>query len=297
MPRSSVLVAGLALVAALGPACTFLVSFDTLGDAGCPDGACAGGRDATLRPDHDTVPDSHASMPADVGNCAELGEGEACAKPASCQMPATCQKGVCTPNPLPDGTTCGKAPDACHEPPACMSGVCGAPTPVAPGVVCGTAPDLCHAPPACGGDAGACEPAAELADKTPCGKAPDACHDPPECKKGVCGVATVLPESTNWNTTDPNARCCGGAPVETTSDTNCGVCGWACGSGQTCMAIDDHYLCTGCTANTDCASGCCSLSPTPSHCSPSNCAGACQSPDVCTGGSSCVVGTVDYCSY
>ena len=68
--------------------------------------------------------------------------------------------------------------------------------------------------------------------------------------------------------------------------------------GSTCAAIEGHYLCTGCTADSDCASGCCSEDPAPNHCSPSNCAGACKSPDVCTGGSHCIAGTnVDYCGY
>jgi hypothetical protein len=37
--------------------------------------------------------------------------------------------------------------------------------------------------------------------------------------------------------------------------------------------------------------------PAPNHCSPSNCAGSCQT-NACTGGSHCVAGaSVDYCSY
>lgn len=106
-------------------------------------------------------------------------------------------------------------------------------------------------------------------------------------------------DGTQWNVLDGNARCCGGQPVETTTDTNCGVCGLPCntGAGQACMLIGGEYLCS-CTASADCWSDCCANSGGTQHCSASNCAGACQSPDVCaTYGAHCVIGEVGYCSY
>jgi len=305
-----------AFAVACGAGCTLLVSFDDLGDAGCiDDAACitvplsdadalAGGHDATMGSSHHASTgrdgsrprDSAMSMTIDVGDCAQLGEGAPCAKPATCQMSATCKMGVCTTNPLPDGTGCGTAPDACHDAPVCASGACAPAAAAADGTVCAAAPDVCHKSRVC--SAGACAAAADEPDTTACGVAPDACHDAPLCASGVCGAAKVLAESTNWNTKDGNARCCGGKPVETTTTTNCGVCGWTCGSGQGCAVLDGEYLCTGCTADSECLSDCCSLSPTPNHCSPGNCAGGCQSPDICTGGSHCVAGaSVDYCTY
>jgi hypothetical protein len=292
-------------VAALASGCTFLVSFDTVEDAGCTGAHCGHvAKDATIpptrHPDTGMAEDAEGAVdspvPVDVGDCAMLGEGAACAKPSTCQMPATCQGGVCTPNPLPDGTGCGDAPDACHVAPMCTAGVCAPPAPLAEGTECAKAPDACHKPGTCA--SGVCGAPPSLADGTPCGTAPDACHEAPTCASGTCGASKALAEGANWNAKDTHARCCGGKPVETTTDADCGVCGWSCGSGQSCGVVGGEYLCTGCTADSECSSNCCSLSPAPNHCSPGNCAGGCQSPDICTGGSHCVVGaTVDYCTY
>jgi hypothetical protein len=161
---------------------------------------------------------------------------------------------------------------------------------------CGTAPDACHLAPTCAG--GTCGAAANAADGAKCGDPPDACHDAPKCASGACAAPVEFAEGAVPTGGDANARCCGGVAVETTTDKNCGVCGWACGSGQTCTSIYSEYLCTGCTTDGDCASGCCSTDPGPNHCSPSNCDGVCQSPTTCTGGSHCVEGSeVDYCTY
>ena len=276
--------------------CSLLVSFNDRGDSGCEDGLCGATSrpDVTMRSERDALLDVLVS--SEVGDCAELGEGSACGKPTACAMASTCQSGACIPQPLPDMTSCGTAPDKCHLEPACIGGVCQPPALAANGTTCGTAPDECHTAPKC--SMGTCGTPANAAAGTACGKAPDDCHDAPKCSAGVCETPVALPEGTNWKTTDSNARCCGGSAVETTTVENCGVCGWSCAAGQTCGAIDGEYLCTGCTAASECASSCCSESPAPNHCSPSNCASACQSPDVCTGGSHCVVGAnIDYCSY
>jgi hypothetical protein len=229
---------------------------------------------------------------ADPANAAD---GTSCGDaPDDCHDPAVCTGGACAAAAVADGTTCGNAPDDCHDAPACTGGVCGGPTNAPNGTKCGAAPDDCHEAPVCSG--GTCAGAADAPNGTKCGTAPDACHDAPVCSGGTCQKAVALAEGTEWKSGDTHARCCSGSPVETTSDTNCGVCGWKCGSGQSCTVVDGEYFCTGCTDNASCASGCCSLT-TKDHCSPSNCAGACRA-DVCTGGSHCVVGsTVDYCAY
>ncbi len=290
-----------AFALALGSGCTFLVQFDDRGDAGLCDGAC--GVDATLPEatpgDAYELPDAQgpADVPlsGDVGDCTVLSEGSPCAKPTACSHAWTCQGGVCAVNPLPDGTSCGAAVGACQLAPVCAAGYCAAPALVANGTVCGPSPGACHEAPVC--ESGTCAAPAISANGTKCGTT-EPCHDPSVCKSGACVAGAALADGTSSKSGDANARCCSGSAVETTSTTNCGVCGWKCGAGQSCAAIDGEYVCTGCTADSDCASGCCSESPAPNHCSPGNCAGACQSPDVCTGGSHCVAGaTIDYCSY
>jgi hypothetical protein len=164
-----------------------------------------------------------------------------------------------------DGTPCGTN-DACDDTPTCMGGVC---TP--------------HPKP----------------DGTPCAAAPDACHSVPVCKAGVCGAPSTFPDGTQWRPGDDDARCCGGKPIETTSNTDCGVCGVACNTskGQSCGVLDAHYFCLGCQANGDCWSDCCSLTMG-AHCSPSDCnTGLCSDPDVCPDMSHCEMDTVNYCSY
>ncbi len=275
----------------------------------CPIGAtCSGGHcRAAVRDAGQPAMDSgdldaaqadahHVDAGRDAGSCTGLAEGATCASATACTSASTCKSGVCTASALADGTVCGAAPNSCHEAPTCKSGACSAALPVANGTVCGTAPNACHKAPEC--ETGVCAAAASVANGTTCGTAPNACHDAPSCTNGTCKPAVERADGTNWKAGDANALCCGGSPVDTTTTTNCGVCGWKCGSGQTCAAIEGHYLCTGCTADSECASGCCSEDPAPNHCSPSNCAGACKSPDVCTGGSHCIAGTnVDYCGY
>jgi hypothetical protein len=165
----------------------------------------------------------------------------------------------------------------------------------ADGAACGT-DDACHDTPTCA--AGTCT-LHEKPDGTPCAAATDACHSVPLCSKGVCGPSTAFPEGTQWHPGDDNARCCSGKPIETTSNTNCGVCGVTCNTGkkQSCGPLNGHYFCMGCALDPDCWSGCCSLTNAP-HCSPSNCnSGACNVPDVCPAMSHCQSDVVNYCSY
>jgi hypothetical protein len=327
-PRRVALIAVLAAVSAVS--CTVLVTFDDHGDASCGDADCDGGFDATMGADAvddtDFFPMGDATVSADVGDCTVLSEGEPCAKADACRHVSTCKGGVCTTHPLEDGTVCGTAPDDCHDAPVCADGACAPATATTDGTACGTAPDDCHDAPVC--MSGACAAPANVADGTSCGAAPDDCHDAPACKGGTCGdpanaangkacgsapdschhapacsdgscaAAAAFAEGAKPTGGAADDHCCGGKAVDTsTDDSNCGVCGVVCRSGQTCGAVDGEYFCKGCAANDDCWSGCCSISPAPDHCSPSNCSGACQA-DICPDGAHCVVGTsVDYCTY
>ena len=108
------------------------------------------------------------------------------------------------------------------------------------------------------------------------------------------------PASHQWDPSNPLARCCGGAPVLTNTNDNCGVCGIRCNesNGESCQELDGHWFCRGCIANAGCWSGCCATSYSPPSCSPADCEGHCRN-DICPAGTHCVDGTntSDYCSY
>ncbi|HWL84539.1 MAG TPA: hypothetical protein VNO21_01985 [Polyangiaceae bacterium] len=108
------------------------------------------------------------------------------------------------------------------------------------------------------------------------------------------------PESHQWDPSDPLARCCGGSPVLTNTNTNCGVCGIGCNeaNGESCQEFNGHWFCRGCVVNTGCWSGCCATSYSPPSCSPADCNGHCRDM-ICPTGSHCVDGsdTSDYCAY
>lgn len=148
-----------------------------------------------------------------------------------------------------------------------------------------------------GGDAGC----AALPDGTVCASAPDLCHTPGVCSGGKCMAPGIHVDGYNWKSGDDNARCCGGTPVQTTSNANCGACGIQCNAqnGESCSALGGHYFCRGCAASSACWSKCCSESFSPASCAASDCAGNCSA-KYCPPGTHCVVGggtSSDYCSY
>ncbi len=202
-----------------------------------------------------------------------------------------------------DGGVCGDAtfqPDTVHDGrPADVGfeGEVGACAGLSDGAVCGL-DDPCHDAPTC--VQGVCVPHPK-ANNTPCAAALDACHSVPVCTNGICGASTQLPDGYNWMPGDDTARCCGGSPIHTTSNTNCGACTVTCNTakGQSCGALAGHYLCLNCAGvNTDCWTGCCSNSLSVWHCAPSDCAtGACAVPNICPDGSHCQSDVVNYCSY
>ncbi len=124
------------------------------------------------------------------------------------------------------------------------------------------------------------------------------------CSNGACTEARACPQGFNWEAGVDNARCCGGLPVLTNTNANCGVCGVQCmtagvTSPQDCKLLSGHYQCVDCAANSECWSGCCAIDTTPYHCSESDCnTGACV-PGLCPAPSICVAvsGSPNYCSY
>lgn len=142
---------------------------------------------------------------------------------------------------------------------------------------------------------------AELDDGTPCKAAPDLCHTDGVCKGGACTAPGTHVDGYNWKSGDDTARCCGGSPVYTTSNANCGACGIKCNAqnGESCSTLGGHYFCRGCVASSACWSHCCSESFNPPSCAASDCAGNCSS-TYCPAGTHCVAGgatSSDYCSY
>jgi hypothetical protein len=124
------------------------------------------------------------------------------------------------------------------------------------------------------------------------------------CQNGACSDTKACPEGFNWEAGVDIARCCGGLPVLTDTNANCGVCGIQCAtagvtSPQNCEPLEGHYQCVDCAANNECWSGCCAIDTTPYHCSESDCntgdcvAGLCPAPSTCVQGE----GTANYCSY
>jgi hypothetical protein len=116
--------------------CTLLVSFD--GEpAACDGGACSdatlgdalhdGAQDAGSR---DTKPDDGGrsegggESDAEAGSCSGRADGGACAAADTCNAPSICIAGVCTPQPLKDGTVCGTPKNECYGYPTCNGGKC-----------------------------------------------------------------------------------------------------------------------------------------------------------------------------
>jgi hypothetical protein len=266
------------VVVALSGACAAATSSDGFPD----DGDASVGPDAKRGDDAAGGPSPDALVTGDDGD----GGGDADLGSKSCAG-------------LPDGTPCGPAPDICHDAPVCAGGACAPAPPKADGFVCGPAPDVCHDAQVC--SSGVCAPAPAKADGFVCAPAADVCHADGTCKSGVCGAVTARPEGYQWMAGDDTARCCGGQAVHTTTDSNCGVCGIKCntGNGESCQALGGHYFCRGCVASAACWSHCCSTSFTPYSCAASDCAGNCSSM-YCPPGTHCVSGgttSSDYCSY
>ena len=119
--------------------------------------------------------------------------------------------------------------DPCTSGEVCSGGACMRGT----AITCNTPPSTCQSPTgACTADAGRCV-YAPLADGT------------------VCGAGQA-------------ARCCTGNCINTTiNNNNCGGCGLACATGQTCQPIEQSSCSVGEPNNTSGRCGCSAGSPCP----------------------------------
>ena len=146
---------------------------------------------------------------------------------------------------LPDGTVCGASPDICHDAPVCAGGVCATAAAKADGFVCAAAPDACHDAPVC--KAGTCASRWRV-------RRPRAARLPTadaRVQGRPCGAPATKPEGTKWTAGDDTARCCGGKPIHTDVDSDCGACGIQCNAsnGESCSLLGGHYFCRGCVAS------------------------------------------------
>jgi hypothetical protein len=134
-----------------------------------------------------------------------------------------------------------------------------------------------------------------------CQNAPDPCHTDGVCMNGVCAPPAVRADGFNWKQGDEFARCCGGKPITTNTNSNCGVCGIQCnaGNGETCQLLGGRWFCRGCNTSAGCWSKCCSLSFSPPSCAASDCMGSCSA-QYCPKGTVCKLGmgiSSNYCAY
>jgi hypothetical protein len=138
-------------------------------------------------------------------------------------------------------------------------------------------------------------------DGTKCAPAPNVCHTDGVCLGGVCAAPKRRADGYPWKQGDPYARCCGGQPVITNTNANCGACGIACNAqnGESCQELGGRWFCRGCTTSSGCWSKCCSKSFVPYSCAASDCQGNC-SDTYCPPGTKCVPGngvSSNYCAY
>jgi hypothetical protein len=146
------------------------------------------------------------------------------------------------------------------------------------------------APPDVDVDAGFC---VGKPDGTTCAAPPDLCHAPSTCQGGACMAGPALPETTNWDPSDPQARCCGGVQGRAISNDNCNVCGIKCntGAGQNCIqqgGAPPRFQCSYCVADSECWSNCCASVPgQPNVCADSDCSGNCPTNNICPAGAMC----------
>jgi len=142
---------------------------------------------------------------------------------------------------------------------------------------------------------------ANLPDGTKCQAAPDACHMDGVCMQGMCTPPMLRPEGFNWKQGDEFARCCGGKPIITNTNTDCGVCDITCNAqnGESCQMLGGRWFCRGCNTSAGCWSKCCSQSFNPPSCAASDCNGNCSA-QYCPKGTICKLGmgiSSNYCAY
>jgi hypothetical protein len=162
--------------------------------------------------------------------------------------PSTCRAGyiscseVCV-DPLTDPDNCGSCGNACRPPASCRNGICVAPlaSPAVPATSVTSPPVDCGKMglTSCGGTC------VDLkTNSLHCGSCLHTCQSPASCRNGVCTAMTVQQPKPAVTVTKPPVNCeilgkmsCSGTCVDLLTDwNNCGSCGRACPTGNTCEA-------------------------------------------------------------
>jgi len=256
---------------------------------------------------------SSGTCAARCGNSGGSTGGNCGADCSMCPGTVSCG-GACTDTQVDLGN-CGGCGIACDSGQACTAGAC---VPICagggvckPDGYCGTA---CPAGSAlCGAAASSTATATCIdleTDPRNCGACGNACAAGQGCNQGSCAASCFQGNSVGSNCGGDCSGCpgtvaCGNFCADTQTDPgNCGVCGVACGSGQTCTGGECVPLCADngvCTSSGYCATACptgsalcgaASSGESTSFCSneqtdPLNC-GACGI--ACPSGQSCVAG-------
>jgi hypothetical protein len=218
--------------------------------------------------------------PCVSGTCGTA-NGTSCTSNSSCQS-GFCSSGVCAVNPCigqPAGTTCGSTScsgKSCTVFQCDGSGVCQQSTTSCAGgglEVCGTA---------------CVDTSKDVNNCGACGTVCSSNHDTPSCVSGACSVASCAAGYANCN-----GSAADGCEVNTQSDANnCGGCGIACTTGQTCNsgACVSTQLPAGsaCTANTQCLSDVCGVAGTGTCCTTACATGSVCGANACSATGACV---------
>lgn len=206
-----------------------------------------------------------ADLSSDAQNCGSCGN--------ACPSQAKCLNGICVetttqqvyyPNPnvqdycasqgrmscsgscvnlLTDASNCGSCGNACRSPASCRNGICVAPvaTPAVP-VASTTSPPLDCGKMGLSSCRGIC---VDLkTDSLNCGSCSNRCQPPSSCRNGICIALTAEQPKPTVTVTKAVVNCgilgktnCGGTCVDLQTDwNNCGSCGRACPTGNTCEA-------------------------------------------------------------
>ena len=206
------------------------------------------------------TPDAASSS---SGFCSHCTTGELCCA----------QTKTCVADPKTDIMNCGGCGVACKAPSAdnCNNGACA----------CGMGP-VCTINQVCCAMGAASQCVDVMNDPNNCGGCGTMCQAGEMCVNGNCtSCPTGMCSCGSSSDCPAGVMCCSGQCVNTNSNQmNCGICGMACPSGQTCI---NGACCTMCPGG-----GCTDLQNDSMNCG--KCGNACPSGDTCSSGQ-CMMGT------